>query len=166
MPLQALDITLGAFVGSSWSYYPETPNFVKISVFCPVGPWSLTDDLKTIGHLFYDTSTIVHHLVPICVFKLELWPINSTIGQIDSSHLILTLDLWPGPLYTDSFLVSGISCKCDDAIRRILWKMCDRQMDRHMDRGVDTAAWSQLKYGPLVTISTQQLGWLVQDRSR
>ena len=44
--------------------------------------------------------------------------------------------------------------------------MCDRQMDRHTDRGVDTAAWSQLKYGPLVTISTQQLGVIGTGQER
>ena len=31
--------------------------------------WS---QLKTIGHLFYATSSFVHHFVAICVFKLEL----------------------------------------------------------------------------------------------
>ena len=38
-------------------------------------PW------KTIGHLFYATSSFVHHFVAICVFKLELQSGNAQSGR-------------------------------------------------------------------------------------
>ena len=38
-------------------------------------PW------KTIGHLFYATSSFVHHFVAICVFKLELQSGNAQSGS-------------------------------------------------------------------------------------
>ena len=64
---------------------------------------------KTIGHLFNDTSSFVHHLVAICEFKLELqsgnaqfgsksmifwavWPCNSTydlLKQLDTYSMLL-----------------------------------------------------------------------------
>ena len=42
-------------------------------------PW------KTIGHLFYATSSFVHHLVPIGEFKLELQSGNSEFGSSSTS---------------------------------------------------------------------------------
>ena len=43
------------------------------TIFRAGRPWNLTDDLeKTIGHLFYATSSFLHHLVAICELKLEL----------------------------------------------------------------------------------------------
>ena len=36
---------------------------------------------KTIGHLFYLTSSSVHHLVAICEFKLESNPETPSLGQ-------------------------------------------------------------------------------------
>ena len=44
----------------------------KSSIFLAVWPCNLTYDLKKIGHLFYATSSFVHHFVAICDFKLEL----------------------------------------------------------------------------------------------
>ena len=45
----------------------------KSAIFYPVWPWNLTDDLeKKIGHLFYVTSSFVHHFTAISEFKLEL----------------------------------------------------------------------------------------------
>ena len=36
----------------------------KLSVFCPVWPWNLMDDLKkTIGHLSYLASSFAHHFI-------------------------------------------------------------------------------------------------------
>ena len=35
---------------------------------------------KTIGHLFYDTSSFVHHFVPIGEFKLKLQSGNGQAG--------------------------------------------------------------------------------------
>ena len=39
------------------------------------------DDLKTIGHLFYTTSSFVHHFKTIGEFKLELQSGNSQFGS-------------------------------------------------------------------------------------
>ena len=42
-------------------------------IFRAVSPWNLTDDLqKTIGHLFYATSSFEQHLVAIGEFKPEM----------------------------------------------------------------------------------------------
>ena len=50
----------------------------KSSIFQPVLPWNLMDDpKKTIGHLFYATSSFVQHLVAIGEFKLELQSENA-----------------------------------------------------------------------------------------
>ena len=48
-------------------------------------PW------KTIGHLFYATSSFVHHFVAICVFKLELQSGNAESG----SNATIFRAVWP-----------------------------------------------------------------------
>ena len=57
--------------------------------------WS---QLKTIGHLFYATSSLVHHFVAIGEFKLELQSGNAQSGSkstIFFSHVTLKFDGWP-----------------------------------------------------------------------
>ena len=54
--------------------------------------------LKTIGHLFYATSSFVHHFVAICVFKLQLQSGNAQSG----SHSAIFRTVWPWNL-TDDF---------------------------------------------------------------
>ena len=54
-------------------------------------PW------KTIGHLFYATSSFVHHFVAICVFKLELQSGNAQSG----SNLTIFRAVWPWNLTDD-----------------------------------------------------------------
>ena len=45
------------------------------------------DDLeKTIGHLFYATSSFVHHFVAIGEFKLELQSGNAQFGSKSTSR--------------------------------------------------------------------------------
>ena len=46
---------------------------------------------KTIGHLFYATSSFVHHFVPIGEFKLELQSGNAQFG----SKSTIVLAVWP-----------------------------------------------------------------------
>ena len=46
---------------------------------------------KTIGHLFYATSSFVHHLIPIGEFKFESQSGNSQFG----SKLTIFLAMWP-----------------------------------------------------------------------
>ena len=77
----------------------KRPSWVKISdFFCLLWPWNLTDDLeKTIGHLFYATSSYVHHLVAICEFKLELWSGNAQIeAKFALTSVTLTFDFLHG----------------------------------------------------------------------
>ena len=54
-------------------------------------PW------KTIGHLFYATSSFVHHLIAIIEFKLELQSGNGQFGSkwtIFFSRVTLKFDGW------------------------------------------------------------------------
>ena len=52
------------------------------TIFRAVWPWNLTDDLeKKKGHLFYATSSFVHHFVAIGEFKLELQSGNAQSGS-------------------------------------------------------------------------------------
>ena len=66
-------------------------------------PW------KTIGHLFYATSSFVHHFVPIGEFKLELQSGNGQFGSkstIFFSRVTFKLARWPwktiGHLFYDT----------------------------------------------------------------
>ena len=56
--------------------------------------WS---QLKTIGHLFYATSSLVHHFVAIGEFKLELQSGNAQSG----SKSTIFLAMWPWNLTDD-----------------------------------------------------------------
>ena len=50
----------------------------KSSIFQPVWPWKFDGwPPKTIGHLFYATSSFLHHFVAIGEFKLEFQSINA-----------------------------------------------------------------------------------------
>ena len=54
----------------------------NLTIFKAVRPWNLTDDLaKQKGHLFYATSSFVHHFLPIGEFKLELQSGNAQSGS-------------------------------------------------------------------------------------
>ena len=67
--------------------------------FCPVWPWNLTNDLgKTIEHLYYSTSSFVHHFVAIGELKLKL---QSRNGQLGSKSTIFFLAVWPWNLTDD-----------------------------------------------------------------
>ena len=55
----------------------------KLAILCPVWPYKLTDNLvkQHIGHLFYVTSSFVHHFVAIGESNREL---QSGIAQCRS----------------------------------------------------------------------------------
>ena len=92
MLLQALCIISKPLVNSNWSYSPETPNLGQIRRFlepCDLEIWQMT--LKKIGHLFYTTSSFVHHFVAIGEFKLEL---QSGNAQFWSNSTIFRAE-WP-----------------------------------------------------------------------
>ena len=85
-------------MNSSWSYSPESPIWVKIDNFFShvtlkfdIWPW------KTIGHLFYATSSFVHHFVAIGDFKLELQSGNAQFG----SNSTIFRAVWPWNLTDD-----------------------------------------------------------------
>ena len=94
----------------TWVTVTKHPIWVKINdIFSRVTfkhdgwPW------KTIVHLFYATSSFVHHFVPIGEFKLELQSGNAQFGSkstIFFSRLTFKLDGWPwktiGHLFYDT----------------------------------------------------------------
>ena len=53
--------------------------------------WS---QLKTIGHLFYATSSFVHHFVAISEFKLEYSPETPNLGKVRRSLELCDLEIW------------------------------------------------------------------------
>ena len=57
----------------------------RVTLKFDVWPW------KTIGHLFYATSSFVHHFVAIGEFKLELQSGNAQFG----SKSTILLAVWP-----------------------------------------------------------------------
>ena len=84
-------------MNSNWRYSPETVNLRQNRFLEPcdlaiwLWPW------KTIGHLFYYTSSSVHHFVAIGVFKHELQSGNAQFG----SNSTIFLAVWPWYLTYD-----------------------------------------------------------------
>ena len=79
-------------MNSNWSYSPETPNLGQIRRF--LEPCDLEIDWwpsKTIGHIFYATSSFVHRFVAIGEFKLELQSGNAQSG----SNSTIFKAVWP-----------------------------------------------------------------------
>ena len=82
-------------MNSNWSYNLKTLNSGQN---CPVWHWNWRITFKTIEHLFYVTSSFVHHFVAINQFKLELQSENPIFGfqvVIFLSHVTLKFDGWP-----------------------------------------------------------------------
>ena len=65
--------------------------FSRVTLQFDVWPW------KTIGHLFYATSSFVHHFVTIGVLKLELQSGNAQF----ESNLTIFRAVWPWNLTDD-----------------------------------------------------------------
>ena len=65
--------------------------FSRVTLQVDVWPW------KTIGHLFYSTSSFVHHFVAIGDFKLELQSRNAQFG----SNSTIFRAVWPWNLTDD-----------------------------------------------------------------
>ena len=85
-----------AISDSKWSFSPETFNLGQNRrFFCPEWPSNYTDDLeKTTGHLFYATSSFVHHFVVIGEFKLELQSGNAQFGSKSTIFYPFDLEIW------------------------------------------------------------------------
>ena len=65
---------------------------------------------KTIGHLFYATSSFVHHFIAIGEFKLELQSGNAqsrSKSTIFFSHVTLKFDGWPSKTIGHLFYVTS-----------------------------------------------------------
>ena len=82
----------------NWVTVRKRPIWVKFNDFYScvtlkfdVWPW------KTIGHLFYATSSFVHHFVAISEFKLELQSGNAQFG----SNSTIFRAVWPWNLTDD-----------------------------------------------------------------
>ena len=74
------------------SIWVKISNFLsRVTLKFDVWPW------KTIGHLFYSTSSFMHHFVAIGEFKLEL---QSGNGQFGSNSTIF-IAVWPWNLMDD-----------------------------------------------------------------
>ena len=69
-------------------------------------PW------KTIGHLFYATSSFVHHFIANGEFKLELQSGNAQFG----SKTTIFLAVWPWNLTDDLVKYQGTSTKQHQAL--------------------------------------------------
>ena len=79
----------------AWVTVQKRPIWVKIIDFFSrvtlqyeVWPW------KTKGHLFYATSSFVHHFVAIGVLKLELQSGNAQIGSNSTIFMPRDLEIW------------------------------------------------------------------------
>ena len=58
-------------------------------------PWNLMDDLKKItGHLFYITSSFVHHLKPPMYSNWSYCPEKLNLGQNQQSFVLCDLEIW------------------------------------------------------------------------
>ena len=85
---QALCIISKPSVNSNWSFRPETLNSGQNRrLFFPsdLEFWQMI--LKTMGYLFYSTSSYVHHFKATREFKLELQSGNAQIGWKSASFL-------------------------------------------------------------------------------
>ena len=67
-------------------------SFSRVTLQYDIWPW------KTIGHLFYGTSSFVHHFIAIGEFKLKLQSGNALFGSKSTIFLrrvTLQLNIWP-----------------------------------------------------------------------
>ena len=82
----------------TWVTVRKRPNWVKFDDFLSHVTWKFDGwPWKTIGHLFYATSSFVNHFVAICVFKLELQSGNDQSG----SNSTIFRAVWPWNLTDD-----------------------------------------------------------------
>ena len=95
MLLQALCSISYPLVNSNWSYSPEAPNLGQFDGF--LSRVTLKFDgwpSKTIGHLFYATSSFVHHFIAIGELKLELQSGNAQSGSNSAILAPCDLEMW------------------------------------------------------------------------
>ena len=96
MLLQALCIISYPSVNSNLSCIRKRSIQVKIDNFLSRVTWKFDGwPWKTIGRLFFATSSFVHHFVAIGEFKLELQSRNAQSGSNLMIFYLRDLDLWP-----------------------------------------------------------------------
>ena len=88
---------------------------------------------KTIGHLFYATSSLVQHFVPIGEFKLELQSGNAQSG----SNSMIFLAVWPWNLTDDLEKQQGTSSKQHQAVCTI----SSHDVNSNWIYGPETVKW-------------------------
>ena len=88
----------------------KCPIWVKIcDFFCTVWPWNLMDDLEKKGHLFYATSSFVHHCVSISELKMELQSGKSQFGSKSAIFRPVDLEIWWMTLNKANLRDSGLT---------------------------------------------------------
>ena len=92
-------IQTGVTVRKRTIWFKSDDFFSHVTLKFDVWPW------KTIGHLFYSTSTFVRHFVAIGVFKLELESGNAQFG----SNSTIFRAVWPWNLTCDLEKQQGTS---------------------------------------------------------
>ena len=60
---------------------------------CGLEIWLMTFK-KTIGHIFYTTSSFVHHFKATCEFKLKLQPGNTIWVKLGNLFVSFDLEIW------------------------------------------------------------------------
>ena len=87
---------------------------------------------KTIGHLFYATSSFVHHFVAIGDFKLELQSGNAQFGQIRRFLEPCDLEIWQMTLnkanLRDLIAATGLVILLKLDLNRRFFSPCDLEI--------------------------------------
>ena len=81
----------------------------KLVIFCPVWPWSLTDDLHKLGHLSYAAPGSMPDYMAIGKFKLELQSGNAWFWvniEKKFSRVTMKFDGWPWKIIGHLFLAT------------------------------------------------------------
>ena len=101
LKLQSANAQLGS---KSAIFFPVWPSNSRVTFKFDIWPWI------TIGHLFYTTSSFVHHFKAMGEFKLELQSINAQFGSksaIFLSCVTLKFDRWPWKTIGQLFYVAS-----------------------------------------------------------
>ena len=87
---------------------------IRVKIGKCLWPWNLMDDLeKTIGHLFYNRSSYVHHFQAIGEFKLVLQSGNAQFGSKSAIFCLvwsLKIDGWLWRKYGTSSILRQDLC--------------------------------------------------------
>ena len=142
-------------MNSNLSYSPETLRsgqnlwFFLSHVTLKFDGWPS----KTIGHLFYATSSFMHHFVAISEFKLELQSGNAQFG----SKSTILLAVWPWNLTDDPEKQQGTSSKQHEALCIIQ----SSYVNSNWSYGPETAKL----FWPLTLIFCMDITFVIGDNS-